>query len=246
VTVAADGFSSALPDTIGNVSSGAFGVREQSPAQWVIAQVGADVATVRVRFGDGGTDQMKPERGVAVLAHRGDTTAATVETVDASGKVTNSETNAAPACADPSCPTGTVPPFDGIPTPPTLPAPGPQPADVAGARAAVTAAFAGAFDGSTSNDEKARAIEGGGSLIAVFDELRNGPVGASVKKATTVVEEIVFVSPTHAAVRFHSQLGPDGGISGPYLGDAILTASGWQMTRDSFCSLALLAGAKCP
>ena len=111
---------------------------------------------------------------------------------------------------------------------------------------AVTQAFQGAFDGSASNEEHARAIDGGDKLMTVFEALRNGPSGASVNKAKTVVEEIVFVSPARAAVRFHSQLGPDAGISGPYTGNAILTAAGWQMTRDSFCSLALLAGAKCP
>jgi hypothetical protein len=198
-----------------------------------------------VRFGDGGTDQTRPSQGIAVLAHLGATGAATIETLDADGQVTGSQNIAAPECVQPACtPVTLVPRTD--PLLQTLPQPGPQPADLPAARLAVTEAFAGAFDGAASNDQRARSIERGSDLISVFDELRNGPVGASVNKAKTVVEGIVFVSPTRAAVKFHSQLGPDGGTSGPYLGDAILTAVGWQVSRDSYCTLAALAGANCP
>jgi hypothetical protein len=244
VTYAQDGLASD-PIGIEMYSAGAFGVREQSPAQWVMVQAGPDIASVRVRFGDGSSDQMAPDHGVAVLAHRGAASASTIEGLGVDGRVAASESVPTPQCVEPACTPATLVPRSTTATP-TLPAPGAPPADLAGARLAVTQAFAGAFDGSASNEEHARAIDGGDKLISVFEELRHGPVGASVNKAKTVVEEIAFVSPTRAAVRFHSQLGPDGGISGPYVGNAILTASGWQMTRDSFCRLALLAGAKCP
>jgi hypothetical protein len=130
-------------------------------------------------------------------------------------------------------------------TRPTLPAPGPdQPADVTAARADVARAYAAAYDGDASNSARVGAIEDGASLVGVFDELRNGPVGAQVRAAKTVIDGIVFESPTRAAVEFHSDLGE--GTSGPYFGDAVLNGRGWQISHASYCKLASLAGVSCP
>jgi hypothetical protein len=66
-----------------------------------------------------------------------------------------------------------------------------------------------------------------------------------VGSAQTVVEGVVFLSPTTARAKFHSHLG-SGDDSGPYLVDAVLTSAGWQVTRASYCQLAAIAGANCP
>jgi hypothetical protein len=129
---------------------------------------------------------------------------------------------------------------------PTLPAPGPdQPADATAARAEVARAYAAAYDGDASNSARVGAIEDGAGLVGVFDELRHGPVGAEVRAAKTVIDGIVFVSPTRAAVEFHSDLG-GGGTSGPYFGDAVLNRSGWQISHASYCQIIIPAGAHCP
>jgi len=231
VGIADDGFAAVPSEGIGSVSTGGFRVEEKSPVQWVIAQVGYD-ATVRVRFADGGTDQMKPVQGLPYSRAEAALRTRSLEVLDGNGDVKQTLPITISTCADSSC-TSTTVPATGVTVPPvkTLPAPGEQPADVPTARAAVTQAYAGAYDGSASNDERARAIEGGSALVSVFDELRHGPVASSVLEAKTVVDDIVFVAPTRAAVKFHSQLGASGGTSGPYFGDAILTSSGWADTR---------------
>jgi hypothetical protein len=135
--------------------------------------------------------------------------------------------------------------WGNVPTP-TLPAPGAeQPADAVAARQAVERAWVAAYDGATSNEERAAAIEGGAGIVGVFDELRNGSYREQVRSARTVVDGIVFVSPTRARVKFHADLA-DGSISGPYFGDAVLNADRWQSTRASYCGIVTLAGVHCP
>jgi hypothetical protein len=109
----------------------------------------------------------------------------------------------------------------------------------------VARAYAAAYDGDASNSARVGAIEDGAGLVGVFDELRHGPVGAEVRAAKTVIDGIVFVSPTRAAVEFHSDLG-GGGTSGPYFGDAVLNRSGWQISHASYCQIIIPAGAHCP
>jgi hypothetical protein len=128
----------------------------------------------------------------------------------------------------------------------TLPAPGAeQPADPEAARHAVEQAWIAAYDGPGTNETRAAAIEGGTGLVDVFDELHNGQWGDQVRSARTVVEGVVFVSPTRAAVKFHADLA-DGSISGPYFGDAVLNGNSWQSTRASYCRIVSLAGVHCP
>ncbi len=47
-----------------------FGVMEGDPAAWAVVKADAGVATVRVHFSDGATDEMAPVDGYAVFAHR--------------------------------------------------------------------------------------------------------------------------------------------------------------------------------
>ncbi len=128
---------------------------------------------------------------------------------------------------------------------PTLPAPGPeQPADPAVARAAITAAFE-TLGGTPTNEVRAAAIEDGPALVPAMEQLRSGPYAQQVLSAQTVMMGIVFLSPTRATVAFRSDLGT-GGTSGPYVGDALLTDHGWQITRAFYCRLIALAGVNCP
>ena len=128
---------------------------------------------------------------------------------------------------------------------PTLPAPGPQqPADPQAARAAIAAAFA-TLGGQPTNEERAAKIEDGPALIPAMEQLRSGQYAPQVLVAKTVMMGIVFASPTVAEVEFISDLG-GGSTSGPYVGNAVLTANGWQISRAFYCSLIARAGVNCP
>jgi hypothetical protein len=80
-------------EPLSHLSVGMFGVPESSPATFVTVQTGPGVATVRLRLPSGATDEMAPIGGVAVLAHGSDGPPpnATVEALDASGKVLASQ-----------------------------------------------------------------------------------------------------------------------------------------------------------
>ena len=131
----------------------------------------------------------------------------------------------------------------------TLPPPGPdQPADPDTARRQIAKAYVTAYDGDVPDDLRSKAIEDGAGLTGVFEQLRTGSFAAPVRSARTVVDEIVFLSPTRAAVEFHSRLG-DGSTSGPYFGDAFLDAAGyfgWEISHASYCQIIIPAGVHCP
>ena len=148
----------------------------------------------------------------------------------------------------PTGPTATTLPPNAVPPPvaqPTLPEPGAeQPADPAAARVAITAAF-DTLGCESTNQARAAAIEDGPALVPAMEELRSGPYAQQVLSAKTVMLGIVFLSPTRATVEFRSDLGT-GGTSGPYVGDAILTPAGWQVSREFYCLLIKQAGVHCP
>ena len=103
-----------------------------------------------------------------------------------------------------------------------------------------------ALGGAAPDQARVDAIENGASLVPAMDQLRTGPYASQVLEAKTVVTGIVFLSPTVAAVQFHSELGATGGISGPYVGDAVLTQAGWQISHAFYCRLIAQAGVNCP
>jgi hypothetical protein len=147
---------------------------------------------------------------------------------------------------DPGSPAGAAPCSYGGGPPQTLPAPGPeQPADPVAAREAVEQIWIAASEGATPDEARAAAIEGGAGLVPVFEQLRTGPYGEQVRTARAVIDGVVFLSPTRAAVKFHADLA-DGSVSGPYFVDAALNGANWQATRASWCRIVSLAGAHCP
>jgi hypothetical protein len=61
------------------LATGTFGVLEGDPVWWVAVEVGTGVTSVQMTFPDGGTDQMAPVNGIAVLAHRVSAAVASVD-----------------------------------------------------------------------------------------------------------------------------------------------------------------------
>jgi hypothetical protein len=100
---------------------GSFGIPEASPGSWVVLSAGSGVAGLRLNGGAGGTDEMAPVGGIAVLALPvADLTGDTIDALDASGAVLSSATVpaqgslpvtgcAAPALATPTGPSSKVP-----------------------------------------------------------------------------------------------------------------------------------------
>jgi hypothetical protein len=202
----------------------------------VAERAGHDTGRVRVA-GSGGPDLASTTEGHALVLVPG---------TIAPGGVTG-PTGAPSIGGEATVPATTLVPGAVPPqvAPLTLPAPGPQqPADPEAARQAITHSFE-ALGGAPPNSARVEAIEDGASLVPAMDQLRSGPYAKMVLEAKTVMMGIVFLSPTQATVEFRSDLGADG-ISGPYMGDAILTPAGWQISHAFYCKLIAQAGVNCP
>src|SRR5262249_55964236 len=158
--------------------------------------------TLRATFPDGSHDEMTPVDGVAVLIGRASSDAksdasehATVDALDDSGATLGSAQIGSPFAqpfvgTDPACV-----------APQSVPAPGKdQPADPAAARAAVVDAFNHAYgrpaDFSYFDDPS--------GLAEIGQKLTNGgPFAEEAKTAQIVFDNLVFESPTRAALQYH-------------------------------------------
>jgi hypothetical protein len=266
-------FGSTYPDdkTLLVTGAGGFGDRgEGSPSRWVIAQTSDDVATVRFEYA-GATDEMEPEQGVAILAVPGEAgdTPGTVVALDGSGAELERTDVDAPPIESLADGTGslaavdlrgrvTVSPPGGpvlwtpatgeecAPRPPALPEPGEQPADPAAAKQQIEAAFATAYDGGPGDTPEKRAVvEDSGSLVGVMDQIRNGSFAEQVKNASGQVTEVVFVSPTEAAVRYDITVENSSSFTGR-IGRAKLIDGVWKVARETVCEDIALASGTCP
>ena len=128
---------------------------------------------------------------------------------------------------------------------PVLPDPGEQPADAASAEEQVRLAYTGLFDSSSTREERSRFSERPNVWIAANQQLVEGEYAGYVEGGSAVVEEVVFISPTHAAVRFQLSR-PDGGVpQSVEIGDAVLVDGRWLVGIDTTCALVSLAGVEC-
>ncbi|HEY5026040.1 MAG TPA: hypothetical protein VII76_13775 [Acidimicrobiales bacterium] len=207
-----------------DVQIGEIGNTEGAPATWVMAQVGAGAATVQVQFADGVIDQATvPATGVVVLGHKGapvdalgNGSVAAINVVGSDGQV----------LADYGLGTeASVPASSDAPS--SLPAPGAaQPADPAGATAAIARALATALGCSASPVQRVQTVVGG-------DVLETLPFAGS---AVVHVDHVVFTSATAAVAQYHL----DSGLlnsgqqeAGPLYAAATLTANVWQLSLAS-------------
>lgn len=130
--------------------------------------------------------------------------------------------------------------------PPTMPAPGAQPADAAAAKAEVEHAFATAYAGGLGDDQsKADVVEDSDSLTGVMDEIRTGSFQQQVKDATAKVTDVVFTSPTEASVRYDIEVANSSTFS-DRIGKARFIDGRWKVARVTVCADIALAGATCP
>jgi hypothetical protein len=228
-------------------SLGAIGVAEGAPHWVVVAQAPPGAATVRATFPDGQTDEMEPVDGIAVLIGR-----ASIEPGDASEYQTTVPLQALDASGG-SLGSGNAT-YSGYfetgaecyPTP-ELPPPGDeQPADPAAARAEIEQLFGVTYSDRT-REERLADIDDTSGMDEVFDELENGGFRTQVLGSRPVLEDLVFLSATRAAVRYHTEI-PDypNGQTGPQFGEVVLIDGRWKLTREGVCRDVQLAGVQCP
>ena len=130
------------------------------------------------------------------------------------------------------------------PSPPPLPPPGlEQPAEPEAARAGVAQAYVQAFAPHPDPAVKESAVvrtpgmaAAGRTVVESYPE--------AVATTTVSTGEIVFTSPTEAAVRF--QLHYSGGAPmGPRIGYAVWDAGRWKVASTTFCDVLAFGGGVC-
>ncbi len=127
-----------------------------------------------------------------------------------------------------------------------LPLSGQAPEDIESAETAIRAAFAGS---STESEDGASVptIEKGEALgpVLVAAKKRRRDVVPLDAEVLTLVDEVVFTDPNHAAVLF-SIVANGRTMLSRHRGDAVLVDGAWKVARSTFCGLMAMAGVPCP
>jgi hypothetical protein len=213
------------------------------PMFGVLVRTSATASSVRLSLGDQ-HDEMAPVDGLAALAvadpgRRGTNIGgypedAVVEVVDGGAPVEVPIIDV--FRPDPAC---IAPP----PAPPTLPAPGEQPADPGAARDAVTAVFQQAFGGDDA-DANARAVDDPSGLEDLRRDLRERYPDMLGGRVSYEITDIVFTSPTEAAFYFRPVI-TDYTEMPRQIGHARVVGGEWKVTRATVCAMFQLGGAAC-
>jgi hypothetical protein len=222
-----------------------IGVPEQSVHWVVVAQGPPDAAKMRATFPDGSHDEMQPVDGLAVLMGSGPVDASktvTVEALAANGAslgsaslTVNGLIDAAAGGPDAAC----VPPQ-------TLPAPGKeQPADPAAAKQAVEQTFAAAFHHGNTDEQFAQYFDDAHGFADVMKQLRAGSFKQQVDDAQMKLNDVVFLSPTEAAIRYEIDI-PNYSTFSNRFTEAHLINGQWKLARAGWCNDVSMAGVQCP
>jgi hypothetical protein len=125
-----------------------------------------------------------------------------------------------------------------------LPTPGEQPPDPPSAEEQVRTAFTTVLDASFPREERAQLSERPAVWLAANLALVEGPYGEAVRDQRATVDEVVFTSPTHAAVRFQL-VASDERVPRDHLGEAVLVDGRWLVAIATTCGLVQLASVQC-
>jgi hypothetical protein len=152
-----------------------------------------------------------------------------------------------PSTSDGDCgPTVTTsPPVPEPPTtaPATLPPAGEAPSDPTAAHDAIVATFTQAWSGTSTPDQRSVTMQAYAELAPLLSEARatseelNRARGAPGFFASmhAVVDEVRFVTPERAAVRFHLEF--DDTVGTTVVGESVLEGGIWKVSRDTVCSV---------
>ncbi len=214
----------------------AAGDADGTPYRVMLVQAPAGTTQVSVRFGDGATDTAPVTDGYALLATTGPfhgkfsltlTGGGPLRVVDWSQIIVESSVRWQRAC---------------LPPPPGLPQPGPeQPADADAARNVIREQFSVLFQSGKPIDERLIALDDPTGVAAAMDEVNHGQFAEAAAKATYVLGDVVFATPTQAW--FEYTLVANGSTFTGRFGEANLTGGVWKISRATICQdLALGAG----
>jgi hypothetical protein len=211
-------------------------------APWVvIAQVPANAMIVRAV-----SDAMAPVGGIAVLVGHGrpplTSANVSVEALDASGAIV--------ARGDAFVGDAYIPASTDCGLPEGLPPSGhEQPADPAAARRAIVDVFDGAY-GSHFSDTAAfeKAFDDARGFSTIVDSVRRStdPIVKAAVVAKFTVDEIVFLSPTRAALSYHIDIGSAHNIGETRYTEANLIDGSWKLSRYGVCADVPMIGMRCP
>ncbi|MFL6205922.1 MAG: hypothetical protein ACJ739_11285 [Acidimicrobiales bacterium] len=128
---------------------------------------------------------------------------------------------------------------------PELPDPGQQPADAASAEQQIRLAYTGVFDSSSTPEARSRFSERPRVWIVANQQVEAGEYAGFVEGMSAAVDEVVFISPTHAAVRFQLRR-PGGSVPQSVdIGDAVLVDGRWLVGIETTCALVSTANVEC-
>ena len=116
-----------------------------------------------------------------------------------------------------------------------LPEPGTPPADAPTAEAEVRTAYLTLFDATRSVEERAPFVDRPDVWGPAYQEMRNGQYGDVVKDIHAEVDEIVFTSPTHAAVRYRLVASSELVPQDFQVGEAVLMDGRWVVDATTPC-----------
>jgi len=237
----------------------------QATMMGVVAQVDADVTSVRLTGPDGATDEMAPIGGAIGLAvpiaaggQVGDdivmgnvdwTRQFQVTATRADGSALRADPRTMemghPAWGGPGPCTDAG--FEEMPIEPDieLPAPGAeQPADPAAAQATIEENFGRLYGGDLDAAARLELVDDPFGLADVLEQIGSGGFSDEAAAASVEVLELVFTSATEAT--FEYQL-TSPGIDWPVqLGRARLVDGAWKITRLTYCQDLQKAGVQCP
>jgi len=216
-----------------------FGDAEGSPARGWVVRVSDQVARVDAKWSDGFVDSMAPSQGWAVLAHNGAGDSASIEAFDASGAglvgipaSNNSYVQTPEECNPPP------------PAPPALPPAGAeQPDDSAAAKQAITDAYQTVFTHGGDPETNATLVEDPDSLKEA-QETTKANFPEAVDTVTVTVGDMVFTSPTEAALYFELNY-TGGALFGKQIGYAKLIDGTWKISHDTMCMVLGWGGGMC-
>ena len=248
------------------VAAQGFLIEGPQPVEVVVARTPKDAARAVVRFRDGSQDRAPVRDGYVALAHRtpaGRSASTGISPVDDAvvtvfdddgdriGRTTTTQAMGSPVdFSRPECRPGSSSSGSGsssviVMTPATQPLPEPTgapPADEDAARAAITAAFEGAYPPGGDVDAALTNVEGGDTpAVRTAREQASAANPQYVGRVTAVVTEIRFLDDHEAAVRFEFRLDGQPFYS-PQVGFAVRTADGWKMSRSTYCDQLQTAG----
>lgn len=126
----------------------------------------------------------------------------------------------------------------------TLPTPGPGPDAPDAARGDVARAFGVAYDFAASPTARRASIDDASGLDPVVEDVMSGPYAAIAARIAPRIVEIVFTSPSSAAVLYDLG-GETGSIGAGRVGEARLVDGRWKVTRATVCADLALAQVDC-